>query len=82
MKKLLTIVAALATTLVFGQQTQGNDSILVSELDEVVVSSGVIDVAKERLTPIAFSTISKSEIDLKAGNLEFVRTFIKTPGVY
>mgnify|MGYP005676488735 FL=1 len=82
MKKLLTIVAALATTLVFGQQTQENDSILVSELDEVVVSSGVIDVAKERLTPIVFSTISKSEIDLKAGNLEFVRTFIKTPGVY
>ena len=82
MKKLLTIVVALTTIIVFGQQTQENDSILVSELDEVIVSSGVIDVAKERVTPIAFSTISKSEIDLKAGNLEFVRTFIKTPGVY
>ena len=37
---------------------------------------------KAKITPIAFSTISKTEIELKAGNLEFVRTFIKAPGVY
>jgi len=82
MKNKLIIIALMAVAFSFAQQTKEKDSIVINELEEVVVSAGVIDVAKERLTPIAFSTISKTEIDLKAGNLEFVRTFIKTPGVY
>jgi len=51
-------------------------------LEEVVVSSRVIDVAKERETPIAVSTISAQEVLLKVGNQEFPEIMNKTPGVY
>jgi len=51
-------------------------------LGEVVVTSGVIDVAKVRETPVALSVISPSEISLKTGNLEFPEIMNKTPGVY
>jgi outer membrane cobalamin receptor len=51
-------------------------------LGEVVVTSGVIDVAKVRETPVAVSVISPSEISLKTGNLEFPEIMNKTPGVY
>tara|TARA_Y100001938_G_C8099372_1_gene440434 strand:- start:46 stop:2754 length:2709 start_codon:yes stop_codon:yes gene_type:complete len=51
-------------------------------LGEVVVSSGVIDIAKVRETPVAVSTISPSEIALKVGNQEFPEIMNRTPGVY
>ena len=47
-------------------------------LGEVVVSSGVIDVAKVRETPVKVSTISPSEI-VKVGNQEFPEIMNKTP---
>ena len=49
-------------------------------LGEVVVTSGVIDVAKVRET--AVSTISPVEIGLKVGNQEFPEVMNRTPGVY
>lgn len=51
-------------------------------LDEIIISSGVIDIAKDRETPIAVSTISPAEISLKVGNQEFPEIMNKTPGVY
>ena len=51
-------------------------------LSEVVVTSGVIDIAKVRETPVAVSTISPAEISLKVGNLEFPEVMNRTPGVY
>ena len=54
----------------------------LNALQEVVVTSGVIDVAKVRETPVAVSTIRASEIALKVGNLEFPEIMNKTPGVY
>ncbi len=54
----------------------------LNQLSEVVVTSGVIDVAKVRETPVAVSAISVSEITLKTGNLEFPEIINKTPGVY
>ena len=51
-------------------------------LDEVILTSGVIDVAKVRETPIAVSTISAAEIQLKVGNQEFPEIMNSTPGVY
>ncbi|NBW71148.1 MAG: TonB-dependent receptor, partial [Bacteroidetes bacterium] len=51
-------------------------------LGEVVVTSGVIDVAKVRETPVAISTISPTEIALKVGNQEFPEVMNRTPGVY
>jgi len=51
-------------------------------LDEIVVTSGVIDIAKVRETPIAVSTISARDITLKVGNQEFPEIMNTTPGVY
>ncbi|MEC7879848.1 MAG: TonB-dependent receptor, partial [Bacteroidota bacterium] len=63
----------------YSQDEAALDSIALAE---VVVSSGVIDVAKERETPIAVSTITAREVQLKVGNMEFPEIMNKTPGVY
>ena len=54
----------------------------IAELSAVVVTSGVIDIAVGRKTPIAVSSINSKEILLKSGNLEFPEVMSKTPGVY
>ena len=51
-------------------------------LDEIIITSGVIDIAKVRETPIAVSTITAREISLKVGNMEFPEIMNTTPGVY
>ncbi len=53
-------------------------------LEEVViVGRGIIDMAKDRQTPIAVSTISAAEIQAKAvGNVEFPEVVKSTPSVY
>jgi outer membrane cobalamin receptor len=73
----------------YGTQTiVAKDGIVISllpasnVLGEVVVTSGVIDVAKVRETPVAVSAISPSDIALKVGNQEFPEIMNKTPGVY
>src|SRR6056300_205167 len=80
------LVAMLLIFLAVGAYAQetGTESktILIEQLEEVVVSSRVIDVAKERETPIAVSTISAQEVLLKVGNQEFPEIMNKTPGVY
>ncbi len=82
MKKMLTsIVCCLAATITFAQETETSSSTV--ELEEVVVlQSKVIDVAKERVTPVAVTSIKASEIALKVGNLEFPEIMNTTPGVY
>lgn len=51
-------------------------------LAEIVITSNVIDVVKERETPVAVSSISPKEIAEKVGNLEFPEIMNRTPGVY
>ena len=55
-----------------------------NSLDEVViVGSGIIDLAEDRQTPIAVSTITANEIQSKAvGNVEFPEIMKSTPSVY
>src|SRR5690606_13965672 len=48
----------------------------------VVVGTGIIDLARDRETPVAVSTIKASEIALKAGNQEFPEILKSTPSVY
>jgi outer membrane cobalamin receptor len=75
----------MSSMVAFGQNKKSDidklDS-LFSQLDEVTVISGVIDIAKVRETPVAVSTISPAEISLKVGNLEFPEIMNRTPGVY
>jgi hypothetical protein len=53
-----------------------------NSLEEVVVKSSVVDVAKDRKTPVAVSTIKASEIQAKLGNQEFPEILANTPSVY
>jgi hypothetical protein len=53
-----------------------------SQLEEVVVKSSVIDIAKDRKTPVAVSTIKAMEIQQKLGNQEFPEILKNTPSVY
>ena len=83
MRNLVAMLLMFLTVGAYAQET-GTESktILTTNLEEVVVSSRVIDVAKERETPIAVSTISAQEVLLKVGNQEFPEIMNKTPGVY
>lgn len=52
-------------------------------LEEVVVTgSALMDIAQERKTPVAVSTIRASEIVEKLGNQEFPELLNRTPSVY
>ena len=85
MKKLL-LFSLLISGIVYGQTDAVSDAasktILDVDLEEVVVTSGVIDIAKARQTPIAVSRITAQEVALKVGNMEFPEILNKTPGVY
>jgi hypothetical protein len=51
-------------------------------IDEIVITgSGVIDLAKDRRTPIAVSTIKASEIVAKVGNSDLPELLKSTPSV-
>ncbi len=69
-----------------GTAALGNVKITIDAdaLEEVViVGKGIIDLAKDRQTPIAVSTISAAEIQAKAvGNVEFPEIMKSTPSVY
>jgi len=83
MRNLVTGLLMVLTIGAYAQTTStATDSLTVESLKEVVVTSRVIDVAKERQTPIAVSTISAQEVLLKVGNQEFPEIMNKTPGVY
>ena len=73
-------------TLTNGTANLGNVSLQADEntLEEVVlVGTGVIDLAEDRRTPVAVSTITRKDIELKvAGNAEFTESFKNTPSVY
>jgi hypothetical protein len=65
--------------------TELGNIVLVSnsnELSEIVVKSSIIDIAKDRKTPVAVSTIKASEIQQKLGTQEFPEILKNTPSVY
>jgi len=68
-----------------GSTTNLGEIVLASnsnELTEIVVKSSVIDVAKDRKTPVAVSTIKAAEIQQKLGTQEFPEILRNTPSVY
>ena len=70
----------LSTASIYFAQTTDSLS-RERNLDEVVIT-GVIDVVKERETPVAVSTIRASVIQEKLGNQEFPEILKTTPSVY
>lgn len=71
----------LVATASFAQAVK-KDTVKSNQLDEVVVRGSIIDVAKERKTPVAVSTIKAAEIQAKAGNQEFPDLLKNMPSVY
>lgn len=54
-----------------------------NQLEEIVVmGKGIIDLAKDRKTPIAVSTIKSAEIQNKVGTSDITQTLVNTPSVY
>ncbi|WP_428230999.1 TonB-dependent receptor [Flavobacterium sp.] len=53
-----------------------------NELTEIVVKSSIVDIAKDRKTPVAVSTIKAAEIQEKLGTQEFPEILRNTPSVY
>jgi len=53
-----------------------------NELDEIVISSSILGIAKDRKTPVAVSTIKAAEIQEKLGSQEFPEILANTPSVY
>ena len=77
MKKLILFIIVLSANLY--SQEPALDSIALAE---VTVSSKVIDVAIERKTPVAFTTVSGQEIAIKGGNLDLPEVLKRVPGIY
>lgn len=54
-----------------------------NQLQEVViVGKGVVDLAADRKTPIAVSTIKAAEIQAKVGTNDVTQALVNTPSVY
>ena len=71
----------LIATASFSQVVK-KDTVEAKQLDEIVVKSSVLDIAKDRKTPVAVSTIKASEIKEKLGSQEFPEILKNTPSVY
>jgi iron complex outermembrane receptor protein len=50
--------------------------------DVVIVGKGVIDLAKDRKTPIAATTLKAAEIQTKVGSGDVTQVLVNTPSVY
>ena len=67
-----------------GDQNLGTINLTTdNSLDEVViVGTGVIDLAVDRKTPVAVSTVKAKEIQQKIGTSDITATLVNTPSVY
>ena len=82
-KSMLTAIITLSTASVYyAQQVQDTVKETRSRDIEQVVLTGVADIAKERKTPVAVSTIKEAQIVERLGNQEFPEILNTTPSVY
>ena len=79
-KSRLSVVIALSAASVAFSQTV-KDSTKSRDIEQVVLT-GVADIAKDRKTPVAVSTIKEAQIVEKLGNQEFPEVLNSTPSVY
>ncbi len=80
-KSMLTVVLTLSTASVYYAQS-AKDTVSREKDIEQVVLTGVADIAKDRKTPVAVSTIKEAQIVDKLGNQEFPEILNTTPSVY
>ncbi|EJL73258.1 TonB-dependent receptor [Chryseobacterium populi] len=81
-KSMLTAVITLSTASVYyAQQVQDTVNTRSKDIEQVVLT-GVADIAKDRKTPVAVSTIKEAQIVERLGNQEFPEILNTTPSVY
>lgn len=81
-KSMLTAIITLSTASVYyAQQVQDSTKTKSKDIEEVILT-GVADIAKDRKTPVAVSTIKEAQIIEKLGNQEFPEILNTTPSVY
>ncbi|ANF50458.1 TonB-dependent receptor [Chryseobacterium glaciei] len=81
-KSMLTAIITLSTASVYyAQQVQDSTKTKSKDIEEVILT-GVADIAKDRKTPVAVSTIKEAQIVEKLGNQEFPEILNTTPSVY
>ncbi|WP_292009391.1 TonB-dependent receptor plug domain-containing protein [Chryseobacterium sp.] len=82
-KSILTVAITLSTASVYyAQQTQDTVKSTRSKDIEEVILQGVTDIAKDRKTPVAVSTIKAAQIIERLGNQELPEILNTTPSVY
>lgn len=77
--RLSVVIVLSAASVAFAQKDR--DSINSKDIEQVVLT-GVADIAKDRKTPVAVSTIKEAQIVEKLGNQEFPEILNTTPSVY
>jgi outer membrane cobalamin receptor len=80
-KSMLTVVITLSTASVYYAQSVKDTVSREADIEQVVLT-GVADIAKDRKTPVAVSTIKEAQIVEKLGNQEFPEILNTTPSVY
>ena len=79
--KLFFVALLLMGTTIYAQESA--EDMDLEELEEVVlVGGGVIDLAEDRKTPVAVSTITGEEIQKKIGTQDITMTLANTPSIY
>lgn len=81
-KAMLTALVTLSTASVYYAQEVKKDSTDNSKDIQEVILRGVTDIAKDRKTPVAVSTIKSAQIIERLGNQELVEILNTTPSVY
>lgn len=82
MKKLIfSLCLSFVAVVAFAQDEEQDKEIVTTDLEEVVVMSGIIDLAKDRETPIAVSNITAAEIERKGGSFDLIEVMRSTPSV-
>lgn len=82
-KSILTVFITLSTASVYyAQETKDTVKTTRSKDIEEVILRGVTDIAKDRKTPVAVSTIKAAQILERQGNQELVELLNTTPSVY
>ena len=81
--KLFFVALLLFGSTIYAQETNDEDWDDLEELEEVIlVGGGVVDLAEDRVTPLAVSTITGEEIQKKIGTQDITMTLANTPSVY
>lgn len=78
---MLTAIITLSTASVYYAQAVKDTTSKSKDIEEVVLT-GVADIAKDRKTPVAVSTIKEAQIVERLGNQEFPEILNTTPSVY